>query len=116
MATTKKDLIPFCRYYKGEKERPYKEGDKAFFWDWESKWVEFTLTAYKNSEVGILGTMIDEYLSCGLRTFNEDDGVPTTLKALLFNRYLHQTNYPMKEGAELFKKFYNDTYKKGSHN
>lgn len=116
MATSKEDLIPFCRYYKGEKECPYKEGDRTFLWDWEKKWIEFTLSAYKDNDSEVLGTMINEYLACGLRTFNDDDGVPATLKALLFNRYLHQTSYPMKEGAEPFKKYYNDIYKKGSHN
>lgn len=116
MASIKEELIGFCRYYKGEKECPYKDGDEPYLWEWENKWIEFSLTAYNHNSLQPLGTMIDEYLSCGLRTFNDDDGVPATLKALLFNRYLHHTNYPMKEGVEPFKKFYNKTYKKSPHN
>lgn len=39
MATTKKDLLPFCRYYKGEKERPK---DAPLWWGYEEKWVELS--------------------------------------------------------------------------
>lgn len=36
----KKDYLPFCRYYKGEKENPYKGGNKALFWDYERVWID----------------------------------------------------------------------------
>lgn len=36
----KKDYLPFCRYYKGEKENPYKSGNKALFWDYERAWID----------------------------------------------------------------------------
>ena len=34
----KKDFLPFCRYYKGEKENPYKSGN--IFWDYERVWID----------------------------------------------------------------------------
>lgn len=108
----KTDLIPFCRYYKGEKGNPFKTGNSALFWEYEEKWIEFTLEAYKENDSPILGTCINEYVSAGLGQFDMTDKAPATLKALLFNRYLHFTSYSIKEGAEPFKKFYNGQYKK----
>lgn len=108
----KKELLPFCRYYKGEKENPYKEGNEALFWDYEKKWIELTFEAYQGNDSPILGTYINEYVSAGLGQFDMTDTAPATLKALLFNRYLHFTSYSIKEGAEPFKKFYNEQYKK----
>lgn len=108
----KKELLPFCRYYKGEEENPFKGGNDALFWDYERKWIEFTLEAYKNGDNSILGTYINEYVSAGLGQFEATDKAPATLKALLFNRYLHFTSYSIKEGAKPFKKFYNGQYKK----
>lgn len=112
----KEDLIPFCRYYKGEKECPYKEGNSVFFWGWEEKWVTFSLSAYSDEKKDLLSSMIDEYIAVELRTFSQFDGTPVSLKALLFNRYLHHNSLSMIEGAAAFKKFYIDIYKKGSLN
>ena len=112
----KEDLIPFCRYYKGENECPYKEGNSVLFWGWEKKWIVFSLSAYSDEQEDLLGTMIDEYVAVGLRKFNQLDGTPVSLKALLFNRYLHHSDLPMKDGVETFKIFYINIYQKGSHN
>ena len=112
----KEDLIPFCRYYKGEKECTYKEGNSVLFRGWEKKWIVFSLSAYSDEQEDLLGTMIDEYVAVGLRKFNQLDGTPVSLKALLFNRYLHHSDLPMKDGVEPLKIFYINTYKKSSHN
>ena len=58
--------------------------------------------------------MLNEYIAVGLRTFNDTDDTPATLKALLFNRYLYLKKLPMKEGVESFKDFYDKTYYKKS--
>lgn len=111
----KEDLIKFCRYFKGEAENPWKDYCiKALFWEWENKWVEFTLKVYKGQQKMFLNRMLNEYIAVGLRTFNDTDDTPATLKALLFNRYLYLNKLPMKEGVESFKDFYNQTYYKKS--
>lgn len=110
----KEELIKFCRYFKGEAENPWKNCIKALFWEWEKKWVEFTLKVYKGQQKMFLDRMLNEYIAVGLRTFNDTDDTPATLKALLFNRYLYLNKLPMKEGVESFKDFYNKTYYKKS--
>lgn len=106
----KKDLIQFCRYYKGEEENPYKDGDKAYLWDYERVWVKETLASYKNEDVSFFSPMLDEYLACGLREFEQMDDTPVTLKALLFNRYCHWNGLPMVDCAKSFKRWYNEFY------
>lgn len=105
MATTKKDLIPFCRYYKGEEECP--KGVNQNFWGYEKYWVELSENPKEGSDnFKIVCNWLDDYIRAGLGLFKSDDGVPGTLKALLFNRYTHwmQTN-------DGFKEWYTNTYK-----
>ena len=94
----KKDLIKFCRYFKGEAE-PSKETN-VLFWEYEKVWVELSENPKEDSEnFKMVGNWLDDYLRAGLSLFKNDDGVPITLKALLFNRYTHwmQTNDGFKE-------------------
>ena len=37
------ELLTSCRYYKGENENPYKDGNKALFWDFEKNWIDMFL-------------------------------------------------------------------------
>ncbi|WP_288910160.1 hypothetical protein [uncultured Bacteroides sp.] len=104
----KNNYLPFCRYYKGEEENPYKNGDKNLFWFYEEKWIALSI-----NKDDILGDMLDEYISAGLSEFNMMDDTPITLKALLFNRYCHWCGgYGLIEDAKAFKKFYLNSYKK----
>lgn len=105
MATTKKDLLPFCRYYKGEKECPKETNE--LFWGYEKVWVETSENPKENGDnFKIASDWLDDYLRASLSSFSNDDGVPITLKALLFNRYTHwmQTN-------DGFKEWYTKNYK-----
>ena len=105
MATTSKDLLPFCRYYKGEKECP--KGINANFWEYEKIWVELSENPKEESDgFKMISDWLDDYMRANLTSFDNDDGVPVTLKALLFNRYTHwmQTN-------DGFKEWYAETYK-----
>lgn len=98
MATTKKDLLPFCRYYKGEKERPKETNE--LFWEYEKVWVENSENPKEDSEnFKTVSGWLDDYLKADLAAFSNGDGVPISLKALLFNRYMHwmQTNDGFKE-------------------
>lgn len=104
----KKDYLPFCRYYKGEKENPYESGNKALFWDYEKKWIESSI-----DKDDALGNMLDEYIAAGLSEFEMQDDTPIALKSLLFNRYCHWNGgYGLSDDAKAFKKFYLNEYKK----
>lgn len=105
--SAKNSLLKYCRYYKGESSNPYegKDRDKAMLWFYEMGWV-------KNAERGmtpVTSDVIDEYKTCGLQTFHSDDGVPLSLKALLFNRYA-KTEQSLKDAVEPFRKFYEKFY------
>ena len=43
------DLLPFCRYYKGEEECPYS-GDEAMLWLYEMDWTNETIRIYKDEK------------------------------------------------------------------
>lgn len=94
-------LLTSCRYYKGEKENPYKDDNKALFWEYEKKWLEMFL-----DESDTLVAYRDEYEKDGLLDFESKDDVPTTLKAMLYNRFLYWLEGSMTE----FKKFYKEQY------
>lgn len=107
----KKELLKFCRYYKGEKENPFEGKDqmKALIWGYESKWVEFTMKASEDDkcqEAQILSSSLNEYIRAGMREFEKTDDTPLALKAILYNRY-----YYWNEGGD-FKKWYKETYMK----
>lgn len=101
----KKELLPFCRYYKGEKEKP---DNASNLWGYEEVWVKMSENPEKN-EVGFntLSEYADEYIRNGLATFNASDGVPITLKALLHDRYRHFTG-----SSDGFKEWYKENYLK----
>ncbi|MDL2224444.1 hypothetical protein LJB92_03935 [Bacteroidales bacterium OttesenSCG-928-M06] len=102
-------LLLACYYYKGEQANPYegKDQDKAICWFYESKWVEFSLEA---NHKGILANYVNEYNAAGLYDFERKDGTPKTLKALLYNRYIHWCcgDYP---NPLKFKVWYKQYYK-----
>lgn len=83
----RKKLILQCRYYNGETEMPRAKNeapaDYGLFWDYEQRWVEWSL------EGDSMIRMFEE----GIREFHleskDGDKTPLTLKALLLNRYMH---------------------------
>lgn len=80
----RQDLINLCRYYNGEDECPeYLNRNEKIFWEYEKKWVEANL----NKDWGMLKKYLVEYIAYGHGDFESDDGVPSTLKAFLFNRW-----------------------------
>jgi hypothetical protein len=96
----REDLIKLCRYYKGEKENPYQE-DKGMFWNIERCYIEMRLR-----ENSLLADCGSEYMRQGLLEFEEFDGTPFLLKALLFNRY----EYWLQGTPDEFKVFYKEQY------
>ena len=98
----KKDFLPFCRYYKGEKECP--KDIKISFWEYERAWIDLSVDKDE-----MLGNMLDEYIAAGLSEFEMQDDTPIILKAYLFNRFCQ---YSERIDIDAFKKFYLNEYKK----
>ena len=101
------DLLKYCRYYNGEKTCPpeIQAADKAGLWDYENAWVHSEVIRDEN------GNCAREYRQDVLPLFNEEDGTPMTLKALLYNRYTHWTGgYALKDDVSCFKSWYNHFY------
>lgn len=98
-------LIRYCRYYYGE---PFDEFAKEssdqmvlLFKEYEFHWC-----TNLHRDKHMLMSMLEEYINAGLELFRTEDGVPMSLKALLFNRYEH-----LAEGSpESFKTWYRKEY------
>lgn len=106
------ELLKYCRYYKGEDEDP-QEGNNSrdsMFWLYEKLWVEHEELHGDNPFNTI------EYIRSGLEKFSEGDGVPITLKALLFDRHSHWSgSYGADEDRKLFKMWYYEYYLKEAY-
>ena len=96
----RKQLILDCRIYDGS-ENPKFPGY------YEECWIRF-----HDTHEEYLDAVTQEYISAGLKDFSSDDGTPISLKAVLFNRYIHWGNpYNYEEECQGFKKWYISEYK-----
>lgn len=93
------ELLKFCRYYKGEGDSPFKDQNKSMLWFYERVWV---LDMLNNR---LEGSLIGEYMYAGLGNFKDNDDIPLSYKAFLFNRYA-KDYYSMMDAVEPFKIFY----------
>ena len=89
-----KDLLKFCKYYKGESKNPFegKNQNAMMFWDYEKDWCETNVKALENEESDaamMMDLIITAYSNAGLASFRNDDDTPISLKALLYNRFDH---------------------------
>lgn len=103
--SSKNSLLRSCRFYRGEVVNPYdgKDSNKATMWMYERMWVERAERGLSPADSGTL----EDYEAYGLKSFSADDGVPLSLKAFLFNRFLHwQGGNGMEIDREGFKDFY----------
>lgn len=100
-----KELLKFCRYYKGQEDSPFEEQNKSMLWFYERVWVFEMLNNSDN-----LSICIDEYIRIGLGPFESFDDTPLSLKALLFNRYA-KGSQSLANAVEPFKDFYKKFYK-----
>lgn len=109
----KEELIKHCRYYKGEKECPFENGNEEIFWDYEQRWVEWTI-----KEDPFLKEMENELLGLSQNLLDKDPRLidknkPFSLVALLFNRWGKWVNdcYLSYKGVVSdFEKWYNKNY------
>ncbi len=98
---TKDELIKCCRYYKGEKECPYK-GNSALMWDYERRWCNEIEADSDHS----YARMVKYYKEDGLEDFHANENPPISLKALLYSRYGHWID----GSVESFKEWYDEFY------
>ena len=79
-------LLERCHYYKGERLCPFHSHMKTLLFGYEKCWVKFNLSSQDNLSIK---SDLNYYKHCGLADLCPDDGVPMSMKALLFNRWLH---------------------------
>ena len=106
----KNHLLNYCHFYKGEESSPFKDQNKSMLWFYERSWVADSESA--TADFNPFDNNISDYIRIGLGDFQPSDGVPLTLKALLFNRYA-KGSQSLADAVEPFKKFYLEHYRKG---
>lgn len=81
-----------CRYYHGEEECPFVKGlnNDHLLWFYEQKWVEYHCPEH----IADLQEMVEDYKAYGHGQFQKEDGVPVSLKALLWNRWAKWVSSP----------------------
>ncbi len=95
----KVNLIRQCHYYKGEEENPFPDW-KQLWWYYEECWVKFNMEPNGRKH---LKNDLKYYKSVGLGNISPNDGVPMSMKALLFNRWCH---WSYDCDPEEFRKWY----------
>lgn len=97
-------LFQFTHYYKGEPECPNSCKHPIFCY-YEQIWVE------NEDERADDHPRMIEYKRNVLPFYNEEDGIPLTLKALLYNRYMHWSGgYALEDEVRGFKDFLQENY------
>ena len=97
-------LLQYTRYYRGEKECP-ESCPHSNIWSYEKMWVE------KEEERDENDGRVLEYKQDVLPLYNEDDGIPLTLKAMLYNRYSQWVGgYSLESDVRGFVKFLHQHY------
>lgn len=97
-----KHLIKYCRYY------GHNHSEKAnLIADYERHWIHDILDGQHDLSFYVNGRDLN-----WLQTFNIEDGVPLGLKAILFNRYFHWSDYSTVDD---FKRWYINTYLTGKY-
>lgn len=110
---TREEIVNLCRYYKGEESNPYEKdhtrdgGNKSMLWFYERGWVNEVMYHQQDENSGILAEYATEYINAGMADFRENDMIPISLKAMLFNRYMRDS---FDGNTEPFKKFFNQYY------
>lgn len=95
-------FLPYCRYYDGV---DVENASDKLYAEYEQVWVRSQI-----ADCDFIRGLIDEYVAYGQEFFNMGDGVPISLKALLWNRYNHWGGIPTDR--ESFRNWYRKEYLK----
>lgn len=116
-ADKRRHLMLECRFFNDETENPFKKELEANdteeskvkllesavkAWEYERWWVD-------NIQTTNLESLVEEYNRHGCDGFEEDDGTPVTLKAVLWNRF-YQDMERTETDSDSYKKWYLDDY------
>ena len=102
-----KDLLVYCRYYKGEPNNPFlTDAERTLLWDCERYWAH----AGENNQIDVLQTYLQQLMSAGMTILTIEDEVPITLKAVLYHHFCMRRGLLHTEGGEVFKAFYQNFY------
>lgn len=93
-----------CRFFDGGSRCSYASSSERRLWEYERYWVE-TPDDELEDEVA-------SYRRFGLGDFSSGDGVPETLKALLWSRFMHWGGVGLEQtpSPEAFKRWYRELY------
>ena len=93
------------KYYNGEKECPYADDGRHFFWLYEKWWHDSEPSGEHSDDV--ISTLVANYKEAGLTDFEASDGVPIELKSVFYDRYRYHFGYKDKEQfMNFYKAFY----------
>ena len=98
-------LFKFTQYYKGESDCP-NSCKHPIFCCYEQIWVE------NEEERAEDHPRVLEYKRYVLPFYNEEDGIPLSLKALLYKRYTHWSSgsCTIEDEVRGFKEFLQENY------
>lgn len=93
------------KYYNGERECPYSDDGRHFFWLYEKWWHDSEQSREHSDDV--ISTLVANYKEAGLANFEASDGVPIELKSIFYDRYMYHFDYKGKEQfMNLYKTYY----------
>ena len=100
-SVSKSSLLAKCKYYKGEEDCPY--GVPLTSWECEEMYVRHM--AIGDSD--FFKSDVDFYCKLGLDKVPElNDDNPIEVKALMFERFCHNSDSDPKSLAKSFPKYY----------
>lgn len=116
-------LWQYCPHYNGEETDPYEEKERnrkrnapyqdpnyKMLWFYERCWcMEMADADSVDAIPHSLAEYTSDYIRAGLETFCQNDEIPLTLKALLFNRYA-KCSGGLSDAIEEFRRFYRIYY------
>lgn len=79
-----KEWIGYCKYYNGEEVNPFKPSPKFYVWTAEKEWVK-EMGSIEESISDEMRRLLSRYEREGYGAFELLDGIPKTLKAVLFS-------------------------------
>lgn len=93
-----------CRFFDGGSVCPYGAHPDRELWGYERFWVETPDEEFEDA--------VSSYRQFGLTDFSVSDGVPETLKAFLWSRFIHWGGIGVAQtpSPEAFKHWYLSSY------
>ena len=98
------ELFKYCKYYRGERECPFKKGQEYDYWLIEKAWVE-----HSGDQTDAVMDSIIRFCNSPFRDITNNDGLPISLAAAILDYYEKKTEGMYRESD--FLNYY-ENYKK----